>query len=86
MRSLSLRPGGSLTLPSKALSIDFSVLVTLHAAIQVTGFWFLPGQVYLLLKYPAFAGRTGVPPISPENVTIHNTMIYRYNSTIHADF
>ena len=68
MCSLSLRPGSSLTLPSKALSIGFSMSVTFHTAIQVTGLWFLPRQVYLLLKYPALAGRTGVLPIFPINV------------------
>src|SRR5262249_42540604 len=36
-RSLALRPGDSLTLPRMALSIGFSVLVSLHPAIQATG-------------------------------------------------
>lgn len=50
---LSLRPGGSLTLPSRALSISFSMLVALHTVIQVTGPWFLPGQVLSPAEIPS---------------------------------
>ena len=37
MRSLSLRPGDSLTIPKMALSIGFRVSVSLNPAIQATG-------------------------------------------------
>jgi hypothetical protein len=37
MRSLSLRPGDSLTIPRMALSMGFRPLVSLQSAIQATG-------------------------------------------------
>src|SRR2546425_663888 len=42
VRSLSLRPGDSLTLLPRAWSVGFSVSVSLHAATRVTGLWLLP--------------------------------------------
>jgi len=37
MRSLSLRPGDSLTIPKMALSMGFRYMVSLLPAIQATG-------------------------------------------------
>jgi hypothetical protein len=58
MRSLSLRPGSSLTTPKVALSMSFRALVSLLSVIQATRFWLLPWWVCLPPNAPAFAGRT----------------------------
>ena len=59
MRSLSLRPGYSLTILLTALSIDFNSSVSFPIAIQATEFWFLLWWVnfplnisYLIWTYP----------------------------------
>ena len=59
MRSLSLRPGYSLTILLMALSIDSNSSVSLPIAIQATEFWFLLWWVisplnisYLIWTYP----------------------------------
>ena len=57
-RSLSLRPGDSLTILLMALSVGFRVLISLHPATQVTGGWLFPRRVCLPLNAPAFTGRT----------------------------
>jgi len=44
LRSLTLRPEDLLTILPMAWSMGFSVSVSFHAAIQVTGLWLLPRQ------------------------------------------
>jgi len=61
LRSLSLRPGDSLTLLPRAWSMGFRVSVSLHPAIQVTGLWLLPRRGCLPLNTSAFSGRTVDP-------------------------
>jgi len=58
LRSLPLRPGDSLTILAMALSMGFSVSVSFHAAIRVTGLWLLPWRDCLPLNTSAFSGRT----------------------------
>jgi hypothetical protein len=58
VRSLSLRPGDSLTLLPRAWSVGFRVSVSLHPATRVTGLWLLPRRVCLPLNTSAFSGRT----------------------------
>jgi hypothetical protein len=62
LRSLSLRPGDSLTIPWMALSIGIRSLVSLLPAIQATGLWLLPRRDCLPLNTPAFAGHAADPP------------------------
>ena len=58
LRSLSLRPGNSLTIRPMAWSMGFRVSVSLYPAIQVTGLWLLPRRDCLPLNASAFSGRT----------------------------
>ncbi len=58
VRSLSLRPGDSLTILAMASSVGFRVLVSLHPATRVTGLWLLPRRGCLPLNTSAFSGRT----------------------------
>ena len=58
LRSLPLRPGDSLTILAMAFSMGFSVSVSFHAAIQVTGLWLLPRRDCPPLDTSAFSGRT----------------------------
>ena len=57
-RSLTLRPGDSLTILSMAWSVGFRALISRRPATPVTGGWLFPRRVWLPLNAPAFAGRT----------------------------
>src|SRR2546427_4790036 len=58
LRSLTLRPGDSLTILAMAFSMGFSVSVSFHAAIHVTGLWLLPRRDCPPLDTSTFSGRT----------------------------
>jgi hypothetical protein len=65
LRSLPLRPGNSLTIPTMALSMGFSVSVSLHAAIQTTGHRLLPWWACFPLNRRALPGHTTVRMVFP---------------------